>query len=507
MTSKEKEINNLNNNITNLKEEISKLKNEINDLTQINLKKEDKIKIFDEEKNNLVNNFFEKEKEFEQNKSKIIDLEQNIEKIKGENDELNKQIEKLSKKILELNDENDKLKINLKENELNIKISEEKKSNNNKNDLDNLIENNNLLIKEKINLENEIKKMNSEHKNILDEMLLSKGELELKYSDILKENEKLQEKIKQLSILQDNLEQQLNTINIKYKENRIILEKKEKELEDIKEASQAIIQKQKELKEKEILIDKDKCKIITDKIYKNLKWYLIYEQNTETKKDENDYENYRWVNGLIIKEDQLDKYNKYQTDSQKIKDLEEYIMTLQKKLETKEESINKLDYKNKKLMKEIHNKTAGARTFKTPLTRDVSGNVKNNTSTEFSNYNENIFAELNKGKKEINDDDEEKKANLMSQKKVDEFLLKNTGEEADYDEVKQIEKQMKFLKKELKETRALNEQLSEQVKELIKNIKCDSKNKLQINQICQLLNFSPNTTSRILTNNKKGIKI
>ena len=111
----------------------------------------------------------------------------------------------------------------------------------------------------------------------------------------------------------------------------------EKELEDIKEASQAIIQKQKELKEKEILIDKDKCKIITDKIYKNLKWYLIYEQNTETKKDENDYENYRWVNGLIIKEDQLDKYNKYQTDSQKIKDLEEYIMTLQKKLETKEE--------------------------------------------------------------------------------------------------------------------------------------------------------------------------
>ena len=107
----------------------------------------------------------------------------------------------------------------------------------------------------------------------------------------------------------------------------------------------------------------------------------------------------------------------------------------------------------------------------------------------FSNYNENIFAELNKGKKEITDDDEEKKANLMSQKKVDEFLLKNTGEEADYDEVKQIEKQMKFLKKELKETRALNEQLSEQVKELIKNIKCDSKNKLQINQICQLLNF------------------
>ena len=75
-----------------------------------------------------------------------------------------------------------------------------------------------------------------EHKNILDEKLLSKGELELKYSDTLKENEKLQEKIKQLSILQDNLEEQLNSINIKYKETKKILGDKEKELNEVKEA-------------------------------------------------------------------------------------------------------------------------------------------------------------------------------------------------------------------------------------------------------------------------------
>ena len=346
--------------------------------------------------------------------------------------------------------------------------------------------------------------MNLDHKNVLDEMLLSKGELELKYSETLKENVKLQEKIKQLSILQDNLEEQLNALNIKYKENKMILGEKEKELNDLKEASQAIIMKQKTQIEKEVTIDKEKCKIIKDQKYKNLKWYLIYETN----QDENDYGNYRWVTGLIIKDDQLDKYNEYESDSQKIKDLQEYIMNLQKKLEAKEESISKLDYKNKKLVKEIHNKTAGARDVKKDLLHAISGNIKddkNNTSTEFSNFNDNFFSKLNKGKDQI--EDEEKKANLLSQKKVDEFLTTNAGEEADFDEVKQIQNQMKFLKKELKETRNYNDQLTEQVKELIKNVKCDNKNKIYIEQICQILNLSHNTTKKIISNNKKGIKI
>ena len=136
----------------------------------------------------------------------------------------------------------------------------------------------------------------------------------------------------------------------------------------------------------------------------------------------------------------------------------------------------------------------------------ISGNVKNNTSTEFSqNYNDNIFSQLNKGKNQI--DDEEKKANLLSQKKVDEFLTTNAGDEGDFDEVKQIEKQMVFLKKELKETRNAHEQLTEQVKELIKNVKCDGKNKIYIEQICQILNIPSEITKKILANNKKGIKI
>ena len=90
---------------------------------------------------------------------------------------------------------------------------------------------------------------------------------------------------------------------------------------------------------------------------------------------------------------------------------------------------------------------------------------------------------------------------------MDEFLTKNAGDEADFDEVKQINNQMKVLKKELKETRNVNEQLSEQVKELILNIKCDSKNKLYVEQICQILNISPEITKKIVPNNKKGLKI
>ena len=86
-------------------------------------------------------------------------------------------------------------------------------------------------------------------------------------------------------------------------------------------------------------------------------------------------------------------------------------------------------------------------------------------------------------------------------------MTTNAGEEADFDEVKQIQNQMKFLKKELKETRNYNDQLTEQVKELIKNVKCDNKNKIYIEQICQILNLSPNTTKKIISNNKKGIKI
>ena len=63
------------------------------------------------------------------------------------------------------------------------------------------------------------------------------------------------------------------------------------------------------------------------------------------------------MNGNTLTKEELKKYNKFEDDEQKIKDLQEYNYNLQKKLERKEESINILDYKNKKLMEQIQNKT------------------------------------------------------------------------------------------------------------------------------------------------------
>ena len=230
------------------------------------------------------------------------------------------------------------------EEKYNILKNEKINSENKNNDIENLIEKNNEIIKEKHDLENEIKKIKSDNKNILDEVIKNKSETENKYKQTVKENEKLQEKIKQLTLFQDNIEKDLNEINLKYKETKKILSEKEKELFDLKEASQALIQKEKNHMEQSITVDPKKCKIITDKIYKKLKWYLIYEKkekdekkenndkidnNTNKEDEENKYENYRWVEGPIIKREDLQKFNKYETDEEKIKDLNEYIINLQ----------------------------------------------------------------------------------------------------------------------------------------------------------------------------------
>ena len=128
----------------------------------------------------------------------------------------------------------------------------------------------------------------------------NKLDIENKYNETLKENEKLQNTIKQLTIFQDNSENQLNTITQKYKEAKKNLAEKEKEILNLKEVSQSLIQKEKDQIEQSSIIDPNKYKIITDKIYGNLKWYLLYE-NKNNKDEENKYENYRWVNDLILK--------------------------------------------------------------------------------------------------------------------------------------------------------------------------------------------------------------
>ena len=282
-------------------------------------------------------------------------------------------------------------------------------------------------------------------------------------------------------------------------------------------------------------------------------------------------------------------------------ELQQYVFDLQKKLEKKEESISKLDYKNKKLNEQIQNKTAGVKGGYFILSH-ISDSEKNKMKNNFANSissNDNAINEIDKYKKileQLNDSnkreiilhneikelktklkkkeefesgftedlknidrksidsgflDEDfkqshnegvynfikesqnnqinnnKKKEIITsirseqdntninkndtfnykeaEKKADEFLREGLGEDSEYNEFKQLQKQMMFIKKQLKETLQKYEQLSDQVKELLKNVKCDIKIKPQISQICQILGFSPNTTARILANKKTGI--
>ena len=99
-------------------------------------------------------------------------------------------------------------------------------------------------------------------------------------------------------------------------------------------------------------------------------------------------------------------------------------------------------------------------------------------------------------------DENTKKENEKEKKDIKD----NIDNGNDFEEqLKLAREQIILIKEDLKETKYKLEQLIGQVKELLKNVKCDNKNKPQFAQICQILGLSPQTTNKILTNNKKGI--
>ena len=77
----------------------------------------------------------------------------------------------------------------------------------------------------------------------------------------------------------------------------------------------------------------------------------------------------------MLKNEDLKNYNKFEDENDKNKELNEYVFNLQQKLEKKEESINKLDYQNKKLANQLHNKTA-----------NMKGNVLLKKDSKDENY-------------------------------------------------------------------------------------------------------------------------
>ena len=123
--------------------------------------------------------------------------------------------------------------------------------------------------------------------------------VENEYKEIIKENINLKNKVSQLNYENLELNTKYNEINSKLIEKEKILKNKEIELNNMKEVSQAMIEKQKQKLEQEENVDPTISTIISSKKYKKLTWYLIYKYNpnnnkTDIKKpDENCYTSYQ----------------------------------------------------------------------------------------------------------------------------------------------------------------------------------------------------------------------
>jgi chromosome segregation ATPase len=233
------------------------------------------------------------------------------------------------------------------------------------------------------------------------------------YEQAKKENDTLQKRVIQLNELIQDLNNQINSLNIKYQEQK-------KENKNLKEVSQALIEKQKNVLEQKDKIDHitpETHYIITKKSYNKLVWYLVSTVNPDNKNDIqiNDYDNYKWVTELVIPQSILNRFNKFEDNDTKINDLNAYIQKMQNKLEQKEEEISKKDYANKKLNSQLQNKTANIK--QKPFLLNKEFNEQNSHRMNKSNSNQ-IFTNI---KNNANSDaislgqDVEKYKNLLEQ--------------------------------------------------------------------------------------------
>ena len=558
LNEKEKKYNEIKNQYDILKEENTKLMEYKNSKNDEDINKNFFVEIDESQ--------MQKIEEINKLKDDIEDLNKNLESK-------NKELEKYKTSYIETKNKLDKMTTEFKQ----------KFENNNTTTINNTV--------------------NDKTEKTLNEKDTEMSSVENEYREIIKENMNLKTMINQIKLEYTDLDTKYKTINSKFESQEKELINKEKELNNMKEISKAMIEKEKKKMEEEQNIDPSNSTIISSKNHKKLTWYLIYKynkNNNKQKPDENNYSNYHWIAGNIIRRDKLKNFNNFEDDEKKIMELNQYIFDLQKKLEKKEESISKLDYKNKKLNEQIQNKTAGVKGGDFVLSR-ISDSDKNKIKNNFANsissndgginemekfkkileqlndsnkretllhneinelktklkkkeefesgipqdlknidnrsidsgfldedfkqsHNEGVLNFIKESQNRINNnnknpeiiastrteresikDNQNDTFNVKSEKKADEFLREGLGDDSEYNEVKQMQKQMTFIKKQLKEIMLKYDQLSEQVKELLKNIKCDMKIKPQISQICQILGYSPNTTARIIANKKTGL--
>ena len=558
-------------------------------------------------KNDIKNN--EELKKVLMEKNKIIkDVSQKMQAMKKEMDAKNLKYSNLSKfltkKNLELVEHQKELieKDKIIE-ELNLALNEEK---NNKNkEYEELNKKNNELKDDNEEKEKQIETLSKKINNLEIDLKGVKHDEKEYFFENKKNKEIIEQKDKEIQ----ELKQQLSTNKQKFdliineenkdKESEILL----KRIEELSNENNKLTNHINTLTSKSTIISPNNYTIITTKHHKKLLWYLLFKKSPslDDKKDSKDYNNYIWVKETDIKKEDLKNFNKFEEEKNKINEYKEYIIELQKKLELKEEKINKLDYKNQKLSSQLHNKTANIKGNNISLTKHYkdNSNIANSFNTEAADNEKykHLLDKLNDSNKrnihlhnqviilkeklnekdnlekkfphdmkdidpklidsgfldddsfenkerEINDlfykkennnldnninienlkeknnennfsnnDDLNKAVNYdnlnnddpfkESERKVDEFLAKGAGEEDDFDEVKMINKQMNFLKEEIKDNREKNKKLGDEIKELFSKIKCNDKNRKHIVQICQILAFPPVMIDQIISNKYK----
>ena len=449
-------INDNKNKIKILNEEIIKLKEEIqNQKNEINEKKEESInneKYINELKQSLKNN--------NENFKKEINKKNEINKILKENlDQINNELNKMNNLRIE--------DINVI-NKLNINLQTKKDENNG-------LKSENLELIEKI-------KINEEKNNNL-------------YKELKKENDRLNKTNSQLNEYITKLNEQLNSLNLKYKENKHVLNEKDIEINNLKEVSQALLDKQKnelELKDKNEQISPDTHFIISIKKYSELTWYLVsiinpYDNKISNEK-KNNYNNYKWITELVLPKSQLHKYNIFKDDQNKnnYSNNNSLIDKIVNYYDNRE-----LSYKNE--ITKLETKIRG--------TEELQSKVNNIRGISLENESDFIDFDETGGENMIKF---LKDKNILKKKEnEDEDILNDIpGNESDLDEIKGLKTLTKFLKKDNKEKEKKINNLTEKIKELINNLKYDTKIKPQLSQILELLGFPSNTIQNILNNNK-----
>ena len=447
----ERKIEELNEDIENLKENIDNFKKQLNQKDEIINKA-----------NNEINDLKEIQKKYDEINEENINMKQNMDKISKELE--NEQI--LNKQLI--NDKNElEKKIGIIEDEYNNVKKE-------KNDLKTL--NTELIEQLRKNQTYESNGMNKDNEDNPD------------MNELKKENDVLQKRVIQLNELIEDLNKQSNELNIKYTNIK-------KENTNLKEASQAILEKQKkeiELRDKIEKISPETHYIITRKTYNKLIWYLIsiINPNDKTLSKNSGYENYKWVTELSIPKSQLNKFNKFEDDQEKINDLYAYINKLKNK-EQKDEEIYKKSYENQKLDEKLQNKSSNIKLGKLFLTKVLNNEKINNTpnNENKSTSNQNTIKNNANSYLAGNNGDVEKYKNLLEKLN-------------DYDErEKKFQNEISRLKSQLKD----RENLQSGIKD-IKDIPFDSDfigDDIEDKKVLELLPNDNNKGKKSTKNNNK----